>query len=218
MNVYGDERILAGDGLHGVDIADQRMDALDEEAIQYIKTFLHPITAVDLGCGAGGQVARMVEAGAQVLGIDIFNQEEVIARKTNNRATFLCRDLLDIPKMTLPMTPWNLVISQRTIHYFTYQQAHSILKGVYDNMEGKLFISASGMKSELSFGYPHAHLPVQDRYAFLEDNMANRHGIMSRVCLYHEEELAELLQEIGFIVEKASHSTFGNCKVVARHP
>jgi len=57
---------------HGVDIASNRADSLDKEALAYVAA--HAGCAVlDLGCGAGGQSVRMVQAGARVVAVDQFD-------------------------------------------------------------------------------------------------------------------------------------------------
>ena len=79
INIHGDERLLAGDGRHGVDVAIQRADDLDMLAIKHIKSRSQDglfTKAVDFGCGSGGQVFRMAQAGANVLGVDITDASD----------------------------------------------------------------------------------------------------------------------------------------------
>lgn len=78
-----------------------------------------------------------------------------------------------------------------------------------------MFLSASGMDSELSEGYPACGLPVDRRFARLAANMAEKHAILAPVCLYRPSELEDLARDAGWAVENVFVSPFGNVKLVA---
>jgi hypothetical protein len=86
------------------------------------------------------------------------------------------------------------------------------------NPGGKLFLSASGIASELGEGYPGRGVPAADRYAPLADEMAKKHGIHGMVCLYSLEDLEELLLQAGLVCEALFASPFGNVKGVGHRP
>lgn len=215
-NVYGDNLgNRAGVG-HGVDIGSQRMDDLDFLAVECLAGLpLGSRIACDLGCGKGGLLSHMRGVGAIVIGVDntpipdapVFGQ---------GRAEYIQADLRDTDFNFLNGV--SVVTCQRTIHYFPAAQAVYLLSEVRRNMRsaGDLFISASGLNSELGEGYPHAGYPLFSRFAKLSPVMQEKHGILAPVCLYDKEGLAEVLTAAGFIVEIGFVSTFGNIKMVAR--
>lgn len=223
VNLYGDRRILAGDGAHGIDVAAQRADALDEAAIARIREIVHEgcqPSAVDLGCGSGGQVARMCAAGARVLGVDISDQAATVL-SAGPTATFLRMDLsmLEASEEPLPGAPFDVVVSQRTIHYLPHPVALHMITAIgqrHMRQNGRLYLSASGMLSELADGYQHRASAIGDRFHPLSPAMVEKHGICGPVCLYTPQELADLVSAAGFEVLDVSASAFGNAKVMAR--
>ena len=77
-----------------------------------------------------------------------------------------------------------------------------------------LFVSASGLTSELGVGYLHAEHPVEQRFAPLADEMQAKHGVREPVCLYTEQELERLVTMHGFGAVRLWTSPFGNVKGV----
>lgn len=222
INDYGDQRILAGDGRHGIDVASQRADVLDQAALDHLLALIadgrNP-TAADLGCGAGGQVARMAATGARVLGVDLCCPAAPIEQQMPS-ATFIQLDLRNMApaRATLPLSPFDVVVCQRTIHYLKASEAVPLLFALasrYMAAGGRLYISASGMASELATGYPDRDAPLHRRYAELSLEMQQKHGILGPVCLYRETELADMVEAAGFRILDASNSAFGNAKVAA---
>ena len=114
--------------------------------------------------------------------------------------------------------PSEIVIgySQRFIHYLEFQEAVRLLRLIREHMpEGaRLFLSASGLWSELGNGYVGAAQPLPRRFAPLSAAMAEKHDIRVRVCLYTPSELAELCQSAGFRCDRVYTSAFGNVKGV----
>lgn len=224
VNCYGDRRILAGDGGHGIDVAAQRADALDEMALAEIRSLAsrgRRPAAADLGCGSGGQLGRMALAGAAAVGVDVSDQRLAVAERAGPGAAFVRMDLRDIALRlpALPFAPWDVVVSQRTLHYLPHRDAAALLRALrerYLRPGGLLLISASGMGSELADGYPDRARPVAERRSALAAGMQEKHGIRGDVCLYHPQELADLAAAAGFAPFDVSASSFGNAKVAAR--
>lgn len=226
INHYGDTLIKAGAG-HGADIASQRADELDEKALSWIRQ-LPPGTAsaLDLGSGRGAQAARMAAAGA-ILSVasdreDFSTQYNQMTSGLSANCSFVLLDLLDhnfaqkIQKSSKTKT-FDVIVFQRTIHYFSHAQALRIVRDVASLMPsgGRLYLSASGLLSELGNRYEHKSLPVTERFAMLAPDMADKHGILAPVCLYQISELIELCETAGLRVLAAQESSFGNIKVVA---
>src|SRR5690606_38861818 len=86
---------------------------------------------------------------------------------------------------------YDFVYTQRFLHYLSYQEASAFISLVsaITNPGGILFISASGIGSELSDGYEGGAVEIQKRFFHLSPKMASRHGIFEKVCLYSEDEL-----------------------------
>jgi 2-polyprenyl-3-methyl-5-hydroxy-6-metoxy-1,4-benzoquinol methylase len=222
INLYGDTLIPAGKG-HGADISAQRQDDLDGFALAYISEHSAKtrLIVADFGAGHGAQAARMAKAGAQkVVGIDMHDFSQEDNYKLNN-VSFLQANLTSptlFPQIeSILGGGLDIAMSQRTLHYLTHTQAASFLDNLKANMNlnGKLFISASGLHSELGNDYPHRAGEIQTRFACLDNAMAQKHGIHAPVCLYKEIELVELCEKAGYRILKAYTSEFGNIKVVA---
>lgn len=219
-NLYGDSLSHNGSGF-GVDIASQRADDLDKLAIAHIEAHPKPVRALDLACGQGGQAIRMAAAGAEVIASDVVDFGPAIASQAAHAdvaVQFIQQDMRGLQGKLSALTPFNVIVCQRAIHYLPHQQAQILAYHLYDMLApgGFLFISASGLRSELGEGYPHASKTIENRYAPLSRAMEEKHGIKGPVCLFEVVDLALLLEAVGFVVSRAFASPFGNVKVIAQ--
>jgi len=225
FNLYGDDRALLSNG-HGVDIASQRADDLDEMALERIHSLIasgvfYPF-AIDVASGAGGQALRMALTGADVLAVDLFDfssaiYEGVSRNDLGGRVSFLQWDMRKLDEIKFGRNA-DVIVCQRAIHYFPFQAAVDIverLDGLLQD-DGRLYLSASGIQSELGDGYEGCRDALEVRYAELSENMQEKHGILGPVCLYSEEDMVKLLSTAGFEIERVSSSAFGNIKAVGR--
>lgn len=223
INLYGDQRVATISG-NGVDVASQRADDLDLMALAHIQSIAgqHPIFAIDVGCGHGGQAARMVNAGAYVIAMDSQDYRAELARTLareggqSNRCFFYRADVGSEPQIG----NIHVVMCQRMIHYLPCHAALQALNWFHRITlpGGRMFLSASGMDSELADSYHARDVPVESRFAHLSREMAEKHSILHPVCLYRPNELKGLASEAGWEVEKVFVSPFGNVKLVARRP
>ena len=220
INFHGDMGIFLAQGC-GSDIASQRADDLDLSCIEFLHTLRRPM-AIDIACGVGGQAARMARAGATVLAVDHYDfsrevQRYVTEHAVQSRVRFLQRDMRDLDSLRQQGIA-HAVICQRAIHYLTFQEAAAAVQAMGRMLRenGLLFISASGLGSELGDGYSGSELALCDRHCELAAPMQAKHGIHGRVCLYSVAEMRELLQAAGMIVRDLYASPFGNVKAVAR--
>lgn len=229
LNLYGDKKLILDSGF-GADIASQRADKLDQMALDWIwhltkkEDTSRLINALDLACGLGGQAVRMAAAGAHVIAADIVDYENEIMASCakvdiKDRISFFRVNLKSIElNMAGKKTgQFDVIIFQRALHYLRFQEAIDALTNVRQLMarNGKLYVSVSGIGSELGNGYGHANNPLKTRFSKLALDMAEKHGIRSEVCLYNQTDFSSLLQSSGFRLEKIFTSPFGNHKAVA---
>ncbi len=226
LNVYGDARCDLAGG-HGIDIASQRLDPLDLQALEHLRHLLEqqpatPPLVLDLGCGAGGMLEQLVSAGAEGIGVDRADVQaafEQRAARVGGGMRFMQADFARLPDdfCRLYARRVSLVVCQRALHYLTYEEANRALHAICGLLrpEGRLFIGVSGMTSELSEGYPARQNPIERRWSLLAPVMRDKHAICQPVCLYDAPELSELLNTSGFCVETLFTSPFGNLKAVA---
>lgn len=221
LNTYGDQCLSAALGF-GADISSQRIDDLDSESIAFASKLKKPFYAIDLGCGYGAHSARFAKVGANVIAVDIADQSANIAESLEKEG--LASDAIRFMRINVLddlswMAPADIIYSQRMIHYFKFNQALNLMANLHRKLKttGKLFISASGINSELGNGYPDKLTSLHDRFNTLNPEMAKKHGITSPVCLYSEEDLRNLLEQAGFRVTKIWASAFGNIKAIASY-
>lgn len=233
FNVYGDAKRELAEG-HGIDVASQRLDALDRLACDLVahQRRQHPDRsplAIDMGCGAGGLCAALAAAGADCLGIDRIdfgqafqrlNDERAVGGKTApERVRFLLADFLALSPDFLSQYQGaaSLIVSQRALHYTPYPHAVAAIQKFRGLLrpDGRFFLGLSGLGSELAEGYAAALVPLEQRFARLAECMAKRHGILQPICLYEADDVARLLTQGGFMPERIFTSAFGNIKAVA---
>ena len=209
---------------HGVDIASQWTDELDLEALRFVVSPKIPKrVALDLGCGAGTQGVRFGVLGCRSLLYDVADIGERIERI---KQVLDLRGLefrqLDLRQATPEDFPAQIGIaySQRFIHYLRFEEASRLLAALASRLcpGARLFISASGMHSELAAGYAHGDRPVGERFTRLAESMQAKHRVREPVCLYTKDELEGLVLGQGFSAIRIWTSPFGNVKGVFEHP
>lgn len=222
LNLYGDAAKSVAHG-RGHDIASQRMDDLDAKCLASIRARTAEGTAViawDLGCGLGGHALRMAQAGAQVHALDVTDFGSAIATACEaegipaHQVRFVQGSLLDgVAHLPRP----HLISCQRTLHYFKAADAQALVREWAARLAsgGSLYLSASGINSELAQGYAGAIVPWASRYAPLAQPMADKHDIRGPVCLYTITELEDVLAMAGLVGIEVFESPFGNIKAVA---
>ena len=205
---------------HGVDIASQWTDELDLETLRFVVSPKMPKrVALDLGCGAGTQGIRFAVLGCKSVlydVVDIGERVEQIRQTLGIQALeFRKLDLRQASPEDFPAQT-GVAYSQRFIHYLRFEKASRLLATLASRLcpGARLFISASGMQSELAAGYAHAGNPVEQRFAALAAAMQAKHQVREPVCLYTKDELEGLVVRQGFTVVRTWASPFGNVKGV----
>lgn len=220
LNQWND-RVIETTGTHGADIASQRMDELDEAALRFALDWNdEPVTALDLGCGMGVQGLRFSLTGVDTTLVDILDISERVEALNElfdiGDLRFLERDVRELTAADVPAN-LKLVYSQRFVHYLTWDETHELFELLAENVQpgGRLFVSASGLNTELGEGYPDRDAPPERRFSELAPAVAEKHDIREKVCLYEREDMRRLLTETGFRVKSISTSGFGNVKAIA---
>ena len=228
FNQYGDRFKPTDDG-HGVDIASQRQDELDEASLDYIRRTTEAgrrVTALDLGGGYGTHSVRMAEAGAVVTMVDVedlasgaFASAIVEKSVPSDALRFLQRDFCCLADHEMPQDI-DVLYSQRAIHYVPYRTAESLLRRISKRMArgGMVYISAAGFDTEYGQTYPDRDKPVEARFNFVTPDMREKHAIFHKIATYTEDDMASLLRAVGFSIIRITRSAFGNIKAIAMKP
>jgi hypothetical protein len=219
LNLHGD-RLVPTSGRHGANISSQRLDELDIRALRYaLDQSNRPAAALDLGCGLGLQGLRFASFGLPTVLIDQLPVEMTVLGLADLPAllpiSYLQRYARQLAAGDLPAV-LQLCYSQRFIHYLRFGEAVDLLRLIRGRMPpgARLFLSASGLASELGLGYTGHDSPLSERLAPLEPGLAAKHCIVEPVCLYGPEELAILGETARFRPERVFASAFGNVKGV----
>lgn len=216
LNGYGDQP-QANAGPHGYDITSQRWDDLDRDAIAAVAlAWGREIRFLDLGCGSGSVSFVAALLGADSYQVDIADtpgRRDTSARVSGAQLHFICADLRNLADTGLP-TCFDVLYSQRVIHHLPFAEASLLLGFLSQRMRpgSLLFLSASGLHSELGEGYRDRSKAVTHRFARLRDDRAATHHILEEVCLYAEEDLIALAAPHGLDPCYVKTSDFGNIK------
>lgn len=216
-----DDVVIKTTGDHGGDISSQRFDILDRKSLKYVINKDKDVTAVDIGCGLAAQGLRFSLVGSDVTLIDIMDLSNRVSVLNNLfemvQMDFLNKDVRNISLNDLPMNI-DLIYSQRFIHYLTFNEAKEAIKMVSERVKpgGRIYISASGLQTELGEGYPDNNELPENRYSCLKPSVAEKHDIHNQVCLYEKEDMNELLSVAGFEPIDVFASEFGNIKGIGR--
>ena len=217
LNLYGDRRDFVKD-TYGCDISSQRLDELDQLTLSYLIEKPYSFNFIDIGCGEGrvGLIASLLTKKSFLLDtIDITEKIKLFRDITASNVEFLNMDAKLLGNFNFE-EKLDVIYSQRFIHYLTYKESKGLLDSIFNkaNYGAKLFLSASGLYSELGQKYQDFDKPIESRFSFLSPDIAKKHNILEKVCLYSKEDLEKLVTDCGFIPEKIYYSSFGNIKGV----
>ena len=226
LNQYGD-KFKAIESGRGVDIASQRQDELDLNSLSFIRERIaakKKVHAVDLGGGYGAHSIQMAALEATVTMVDIVDMAaEHFKRAIDSglihpeNLRFVMKDFTALAASDIPKN-FDLLYSQRSIHYLPYLKAKKILKWLFSRMavDGAIFISAAGWETEISKDYPDRDKPIEERFNFVSPEMQKKYFLEHKLVTYKKEEMATLLKEVGFSEIQVTCSPFGNIKAIAR--
>lgn len=214
LNLYGD-KTLKVEGGFGVDIAAQRLDELDNFALDYgakIISGTGRLNVLELGSGPNGLCKHFQALGGSVTAIDVVDYSSNLAG-----VKFITGNAFELDYPILGDDPYDVVVSQRMFHYLDHKAALITLRKLREAMNsgGRMFVSVSGLFSELGNDYEGQFIPLQERFAPLSQAMQAKHHIKGPVCLYSPDELSKTLKSAGFMTVDVYSSQFGNVKARA---
>jgi SAM-dependent methyltransferase len=223
INLYGD-RLQSDVGRKGANISSQRIDDLDAQCLQYAlnlkRSARRNFRSIDLGCGTGIQGVRLSLMGYES---HLYDQEPIPEVLQSLRKLYeLMRlryhqgNLAKSKDIKFPTNGVDVCYSQRFIHYLRYNEALVLFMRVAKSMTpgGHVFVSASGLGSEIGLSHPQRNQPIKTRFAKIDHDTARKHSIFEPICVYSPNELKELMEAAGFLHINIWESSFGNIKGV----
>ncbi len=204
---------------NGIDIAKGRVDDLDKEVIKFALNYKGKKVVVDIGSGESRLSAILAILGWNVWMYDIENNDKYCATLERvvgeGKVHCIQKDIREIGHKDLP-EDIVIVISQRTLHHIENIEAKNILQKIYSKMipGGKMFISISGIDSKLALGYQCTESSVESRFCGVGDVGKSVYSIEGNVCLYKQQEVVDMIEEIGLTTDIIYKSTFGNIKTI----
>jgi hypothetical protein len=199
---------------YGVDVGQHRADDLDKKALEYFSSKPEAIV-LELGAGTLGQSKRIAALGVQVIAIDIHDFSSSL-ESCHPNVSFIQADIKTLPKVGFPGEATDIVL-QRTLHYLRYTEALELLEYVHRHTSGTLFISVTGIHSDIGEYLEIQNQPLEGRWSLVTDEGQLKFGITKPVCLYTEKEFEGLLLQAGWKVDELWVSAFNNLKAVCSH-
>ena len=223
INCYGDKSILMKNG-YGIDIASQRLDDLDKVILSNIDELIlkknkNDINILEIGSGYGGLTREIILKGVNVFAIDCCDYRSSIDKfekmSQSQIVNFYQAVMPNIPK-ELNFYNFDFIVSQRTLHYLKYSEVKKLLSWCSQNQNknGLIYISVSGMSSELSIGYRASNKLVESRWDFLNNSVSILHNLHHKICLYKMPELIAMMEMFNYAIIKDWASDFGNLKLI----
>ena len=170
---------------------------------------------LDLGCGTGGNVRKLVEAGAkEVVGVDLSSKmiESAINDNSFDNALFKVMSMNDIDKLDMK---FDLIVSSLAIHYI--EDYAALCKKAYNLLnDGGQFIFSHGHPMDSAAilnDYADNFVIINDKKYFLLSDYNNEgkrvsHWFVDGVETYHRNmsSLVNGLLDAGFKLEKMVES------------
>lgn len=222
INCHGD-RLAPTTGQHGSNVSAQRVDELDQACLAFASQHVaahNTLNAIDIGGGSGRQSVELARLGANVLLIDLSDSlaqvNEANRAVGRNAIRFLRQDVRTLQSDDWPR-PLHLVYSQRMISFLPYGDCFSLFKSLTAICApgAMFFVSCGGIDTEFGKTYVHRNKPIAQRFAPLQEDMQKKHDLFAPMCLYREDDLADLMITAGLRVEKCWRTDFGNPRVIA---
>ena len=202
--------------MFGPDVASVRIDDLDRACITYALTITDGHKRV-LDIGSGKSRLAVILA-LMNFNVTAYDREDYFRYfKQTKLVTFVQKDMRDIVHSDIEKGV-EIIIAQRVLHHIPFIDAQKVLTVLSSKLVsgGEMFISLSGLESELGNGYVDANKEVTQRYVKISEDNQNKFSMSDKVCLYTKGDVEKLLEPLPITIEKIWQSKFGNIKVIAR--
>ena len=141
---------------YGVDVAAKRLDDLDRRLLSAVGQRLSA-RVLDVGCGTGGAAAALEAAGAQVTGLDVCDYSTEFSHRAP-QSIFIHTNI----EVYTPTDYFDYLLCQRTLHYLPYQHAVAVLEKLRTFCTGTLFLSLSGLDTNIAGYYSGATADIAE--------------------------------------------------------
>lgn len=222
INSYGDRLLWPSDLGYGGEISSQREDSLDQTAMQEAACLSGEMydkrpVLYDIGSGLGTMSIKFAEIGCTVITCNIEPMPHLRRLSRETRAILpnhiLEKDVRFVDWTMFPEA--NIVYSQRFLHFIRFHEAVQLIRSVTERTNDcSVYMSISGLSSELGNGYFKA--PLENRFDYLSKEMAQKHNIRQKVCLYDMDDAKLLVENCGLKIIQLWLSDFGNVKIRAK--
>ncbi len=206
---------------HGVDVNKNRLDDLDRVILR--DSLSEPFSKkniCNIGCGESSLSIALCSLGHFVYNYDRRDLHSFFSMTSElfQKQKFVSMNISDIKAHNLPKQIHALVF-QRVLHYLSYKNTQDILHLVTKQLAegGKIYISLTGLDSQIGQGYTAKHDPITSRMGHIAVDDQHSFNITEKLCLYSKDEAEQLIQSIpGLHIEKIWISHFGNIKIVVQ--
>ena len=202
----------------GIDISSKRLDDLEKLFFKFIVSGKNRDIVLDLGSGEGnvGISAGFLNKSVYMYDIEDFS-ERIEILKNNFSISKIYFKKIDLRKADYKTFPKNIeaVYMGRFLHYLKYNDASSLIKILYKNMNygARLFVSVTGTDTEIAENY-NKDINIEKRFFNIRDDLQERFLIKEKVTLYGKEELEKLFLDNNFKTKKIWENNFGNIKAI----
>ncbi len=206
---------------HGIDISERRLDDLDKQVLQFALGYkVGDKVAIDIGCGFGRVSIMLALAGFEVWLFDKRDLSQHFAKvsevlELGEKLKFFRKDISEITEEDLPKR-YSIAIAQRVLHHLPFTHAKQLIGTVASKLgrSGRVFVSFSGLESEIAKGYGCRAEPVEQRYCKVNKENREKFEMTESVCLYNKNDVKKLFVGNSLVKEKLYISSFGNIKAV----
>jgi 2-polyprenyl-3-methyl-5-hydroxy-6-metoxy-1,4-benzoquinol methylase len=151
----------------------------NEPSLQWLTDRLLPNSRLlDIGCGSGVPVDKILSRKHSVTGIDISEQQIILARENVQGAEFICEDIMQI---NLQKNYWDAIISYYAIFHLNKDEQTLLFERIY--------------KSLRENGYILFSLTNDNEDAYTESDFFGTEMYWSNYSL---DEYLSMLKKIGF--------------------
>lgn len=214
---------LSTNGRHGMCRSYYQPDEFDIKTLEYATMLSQQkgknLFALDLGCSPYfPQSQRLAKLGFYVDAFDLENPMdgfEQINQDCHNRINYKVKDIALLASNDLTHD-YQIIYSNRCLSFLTYQQAYQLIQMLVHRVKSKarFFLAFFSQSAKYASGYPN-HLPLEKRYAQLDNLIARGNEMLAPVCLYSRDEIFQnLLEGCPISIVEELQTEAGSLKII----